>query len=153
MATDPRELTLHIEREVPASPLLVFSNFVEPHELARWFGPKGFTARDVQLDARVGGRYRITMQPPEGDPFVIAGEFREIDSPMRVVYTFRYDDPDPDDRETVVEVTLDDLGESTRVVVDQAVFATEARLALHEQGWTDSLERLHEVVTSEHPHP
>jgi uncharacterized protein YndB with AHSA1/START domain len=153
MTAGPGQLTLHVERDVPAPRLIVFTNFVEPHELARWWGPNGFTTRGVELDARVGGRYRITMQPPDGHPFVLAGEFREVDRPARLVYTFRYDDPDPDDRETVVEVALDDLGESTNVVVDQGVFATEARLALHDQGWTESLERLYEVLTSEHPHP
>jgi hypothetical protein len=33
-------------------------------------------------------------------------------------------------------------------VLDQGLFATEERLALHRQGWTDSLERLYEVVAS-----
>jgi len=55
---------------------------------------------------------------------------------------------DPDDRETVVEFSLRDLDESTAVTVNQGPFATEGRRALHEQGWTDSLESLEELIRS-----
>jgi hypothetical protein len=43
--------------------------------------------------------------------------------------------------------SLRDRGASTLLVVDQGVFATEARRALHVQGWTESLDRLHELIT------
>jgi uncharacterized protein YndB with AHSA1/START domain len=89
------------------------------------------------------------MQPPEGDPFYLSGEFREVDPPSRLAYTFRWEDPDPDDRETVVTFSLRDRGESTEVTVDQGVFATEARQALHVQGWTETLDRLEELMVSE----
>jgi len=45
-----------------------------------------------------------------------------------------------------VTFSLDDRGGSTQVSVDQGVFATEARRALHDQGWTESLDRLQELV-------
>jgi hypothetical protein len=63
-------------------------------------------------------------------------------------YTFRYEDPDPDDRETVVDFSLRDLGESTELSVDQGPFLTESRRALHTQGWTETIDRLHELVTN-----
>jgi uncharacterized protein YndB with AHSA1/START domain len=89
------------------------------------------------------------MQPPDGEHFFLAGEFREVAPPTKLAYTFRYEDPDPDDRETVVAVSLRDLGESTALMVDQGPFATEGRRALHEQGWTESLDRLQELITSQ----
>ena len=58
--------------------------------------------------------------------------------------------PDPDDRETVVAISLRDLGESTALTVDQGPFVTDARRALHEQGWTESLDRLQELIASRH---
>ena len=82
------------------------------------------------------------MQPPDGEAFHLRGEFREVDPPRRLVYTFEWEEPDPDDRETVVTLSLVGDRERTTLVLDQGPFATEARRALHEAGWTDSLERL-----------
>ena len=78
------------------------------------------------------------MQPPEGDLFHLAGEFVRIDPPSLLTYTFRWEEPTPDDRETLVTLSLRDVDGSTNVILDQGVFATEERLALHAQGWTDS---------------
>jgi uncharacterized protein YndB with AHSA1/START domain len=126
---------------------LVFRAMTEPEELARWWGPRGFTAPSVEVDLRPGGAYRIAMQPPEGDVFHLSGEFREVDPPARLAYTFRWEEPDPDDQETVVSVSLRDLGESTEVVVAQGAFAAEPRRALHVEGWTDALDRLQELMS------
>lgn len=142
------KLTLHLERVLPASRSLVFRMHAEPDLLAQWWGPKGFSAPSVELDLRVGGGYRIAMQPPDGDRFFLSGEFRDVDPGARLSYTFRWEPPDPDDRETVVTFSLRDLGESTALMVDQGRFATEARRALHEQGWTESLDRLQELGTT-----
>lgn len=125
----------------------MFGATTEPDELAKWWGPKGFTAPRVEIDLRVGGRYRITMQPPEGDLFHLSGEFREVDPPGRLAYTFRWEEPDRDDRKTVVTLSLADLGEATELIVDQGVFATEGRRSLHEQGWTETLDRLQELFS------
>ncbi|HEX6336759.1 MAG TPA: SRPBCC domain-containing protein [Jiangellaceae bacterium] len=57
-------------------------------------------------------------------------------------------EPDPDDRETVVKLSLHAVGGATRVVLWQGDFATEARLALHRSGWTDSFEKLRELIKS-----
>jgi uncharacterized protein YndB with AHSA1/START domain len=103
---------------------------------------------EIDVDLRVGGGYRFTMQPPHGDRFHLAGEFLEIDPPRRLVYTFRYEEPDPDDRQTVVVLSLDEAGQATEVSLSQGEFATEARLELHRGGWTDSLERLRETIES-----
>jgi uncharacterized protein YndB with AHSA1/START domain len=127
---------------------LVFAMHTEPKQLARWWGPEGFTAPSVELDLRVGGHYRILMQPPQGDAFFLSGEFREVDAPARLTYTFRYEEPDPEDRETVVTFSLSDLGARTEVVVEQGPFATERRRALHEQGWMETLDRLHDVIAN-----
>jgi uncharacterized protein YndB with AHSA1/START domain len=141
------ELTLHMKRVLPAPRERAFMACTEPEELAEWWGPKGFTARSIELDLRVGGNYRIAMQPPDGDFFYLFGEFREVDPPAQLAYTFLYEDPDPDDQETVVTLSFGDLGESTELVFTQRAFATEGRRALHEQGWTDSLDRLQELLS------
>jgi uncharacterized protein YndB with AHSA1/START domain len=142
------EFVLHLERVLPAPRELVFRMHTEPDVLARWWGPKGFTAPSIEVDLRVGGSYRIAMQPPEGDRFFLAGEFREVDPGTRLVYTFRWEPPDPDDRETIVVVSLRDHGDSTALTIDQQPFATDARRALHEQGWNESLDRLEELISN-----
>jgi uncharacterized protein YndB with AHSA1/START domain len=137
-----------MKRVLHAPRSAVFSALTEPEELAKWWGPHGFTVPSVELDLRVGGRYRIEMQPPEGDAFYLTGEFREIDPPARLAYTFRWEDPTPDDRETLVTLSLRELGESTELVFTQGTFAAERRLALHTAGWTDGFERLEKLMSS-----
>jgi uncharacterized protein YndB with AHSA1/START domain len=146
MAAEPGGLTLNLKRVLGAPRSAVFRTLTEPDELAKWWGPAGFTTPSMELDLRVGGGYRIAMQPPEGDVFYLSGEFREVDPPSRLTYTFRWEDPDPDDRETVATLTLRDLGESTELVLAQGPFATEPRRELHRQGWTDSFDKLEELV-------
>ncbi|HEX6680907.1 MAG TPA: SRPBCC domain-containing protein [Gaiellaceae bacterium] len=142
MKGDPGGLTLHLEKVLRAPRERVFAACVEPEKLAEWWGPKGFIVANVEISVREGGRYRLTMQPPEGQAFHITGEFREVEPPRRLVYTFEYEEPDPDDQETVVTLAFGDDAEGTRLVLDQGPFATEARHALHETGWTETLERL-----------
>jgi uncharacterized protein YndB with AHSA1/START domain len=148
MVSDPRQLNVHLERVMPAPRPVAFQMFAEPEQLARWWGPNGFTALSIEMELRAGGRYRIEMQPPEGHSFLLVGEFREVVPLARLVYTFRWVPPDPDDRETTVELTLRDLGDATVVVLDHGAFATEARRALHEQGWTETLDRLHGLLAT-----
>jgi len=138
----PTRFVLELARALAAPRERVFRALTQRDDLAVWWGPRGFTTPEIELDLRVGGRYRFTMQPPEGDPFHISGEFREIDPPSSLSYTFRYDEPTPDDRETVVTLTVDDVDGTTELALRQGEFATEERLALHRGGWTDSLDKL-----------
>lgn len=142
-------MNLHLERVLRAHRAAVFDACTEPEQLAEWWGPRGFTAPSIETDLRVGGSYRIAMQPPDGDPFYLSGAFREVDPPRRLAYTFRWEDPDPDDRETVVTLTLRELGESTELTLDQGSFATEGRYELHHAGWSDGLERLADVLSKD----
>lgn len=143
------DLTLELKRGLPAPPTRVFRALTESGELARWWGPEGFSSPGMDFDPRVGGSYRITMQPPEGEAFHLTGEFLEVDPPLRLAYTFAWDPPDPDDRETVARLSLEDLGDSTEVTLEQSGFATDDRLALHRDGWTESFDRLERLISAE----
>jgi len=50
----------------------------DPNQVAEWWGPEGFTCPEMTLDVRVGGAYRIAMQPPEGELFHLVGEYVEV---------------------------------------------------------------------------
>ena len=140
-------LTLEMTRVVPAQPTLVFKFFTDPSELARWWGPEGFSTPNLQFDARVGESFRIEMQPPESDVFYLIGEFRVVDPPTHLAYTFRWEEPDPDDVETLVDLSFRDLSESTEIVFAQGPFMTEARLQLHRDGWTEGFDKLEQLLS------
>jgi uncharacterized protein YndB with AHSA1/START domain len=146
MALRSDELILEIKRALPAPLPVVSAAFSRADELAKWWGPAGFTVPNLEFEPRVGAGYRIEMQPPEGDAFYLIGEFREVDPPTRLAYTFVWEDPDPDDAETLVDLSFRDLGESTEVALTQGPFKTEARLALHRGGWTDSFDKLERLL-------
>ena len=150
MSVAPNDLTLHLERILPAPRRLIFRMLTVPSLVARWWGPRGFTA-SVALDLRVGGEYRIAMQPPEGNAFFLVGEFRRVDAPNELSYTFRYEDPDPDDQETIVTLRLEEHDECTELTLDHGPFVTAPRRVLHTQGWTETLDRLGELVANRDP--
>jgi uncharacterized protein YndB with AHSA1/START domain len=148
MTTQAGGLVLELTCVLAAPREQIFRTLTEPAELAKWWGPHGFTTPEIDLDLRVGGVYRFAMQPSDGDLFHLAGEFLEIDPPSILVYTFRWEEPDPDDRETRVRLLLDDVGDATELSLWQGEFATEARVALHRSGWTDSFEKLRKLNES-----
>lgn len=149
--SDVGGLSLRMRRALPAPRAAVFRALTEPRVLAEWWGPAGFTIPSVESDLRPGGAYRIAMQPPEGELFHLAGEFLDVERPGRLSCTFRWEEPDPEDRETVVTLSLratgDDAGTQTELFLDQTGFATERRRALHAEGWAQSLDKLEGLLS------
>jgi uncharacterized protein YndB with AHSA1/START domain len=143
------ELMLAMARVLPAAPPVVFAAFSDADELAKWWGPKGFTTLSLEFRPGVGDSYRIEMQPPDGEPFHLIGEFREVDPPARLAFTFVWENPDPDDVETVASLSFRDRGGSTEVALTQGPFKTEARRALHRDGWTDSFDKLERLIAGQ----
>lgn len=141
-------LVLDLEYTLDAPPEEVFRMLTESTELVKWWGPHNFTIPAAELSLTEGGRYRIRMAPPDGEPFHLSGEFLEIDPPWRLVYTFLWEEPTPDDRETVVDLALGSTGEATRLLLSQGPFLTEERLNLHRSGWTESFEKLQAILNS-----
>jgi uncharacterized protein YndB with AHSA1/START domain len=146
MSEKPTAQMLGLRWVLAATPERIFAALTDPVPLAKWWGPHGFTLAECKLDLVRGGAYRFTMQPPEGEAFHLSGELLEIAPPSRLVYTFRWDEPTPDDRETTVTLSLNAIGDATEVSLSQGEFATEERVALHRSGWTDSFEKLRALV-------
>jgi uncharacterized protein YndB with AHSA1/START domain len=134
--------TLCLEHTLPVPRPLAYAALTDQATLGEWWGPRGFTARAIVFDARVGGTYRIAMLPPDGDAFHLSGEFRRVEPPTCLAYTFRWEPPHRDDRETKVTLTLAESGDETRLRLMQHGFATEERRLLHEHGWSETLDRL-----------
>lgn len=149
VADEPGRLVLQLRCVLNGDRERVFKALTEPETLTKWWGPSGFATPGIELDLRVGGHYRFSMQPPDGEVFHLAGEFLEITAPSRLAYTFRWEEPDPDDRETVVRLTMDRVGEATQLTLTHGDFATEARRVLHRDGWNDSFEKLRVLIESD----
>jgi uncharacterized protein YndB with AHSA1/START domain len=140
------ELRLALTRVLAAPRERVFRMLTEPAELAKWWGPHGVTLLAADVDLRADGRYRFVLGPPRGAPFHLSGQFLTVDPAREVSYTFRYDEPTPDDRDTVVRLVLTDRDQGTEVSLTHGTFATRERLDLHRRGWSDSFERLQAAI-------
>ncbi len=130
---------------------LVFKAWTDPERMARWWGPKGFTNPICNLDARVGGAWRIVMRSPAGIEYPCGGVYREIVEPERLVFTNIATDNEGNlvlDGLTIVIFAEHDgktkLTLQTRAVAVAAHAA--AYLAGMEAGWAQSLERLAEEL-------
>jgi uncharacterized protein YndB with AHSA1/START domain len=141
------ELILELERILPADRGRVFGAFADARQLAQWWGPAGFEIPAIDFDPRVGASYRIEMKPPEGDSFALVGEFRVVEPPECLAFWFVWEQPDPDDVDMLVELSFEDLGESTRLALRQRPFRTEARRQLHRDGWSETLDKLAQRLT------
>jgi uncharacterized protein YndB with AHSA1/START domain len=141
-AEQPADLRLHLEKDLASPPEHIFAAFSEAEQFRQWWGPAGFTVPRLQLNVAEGAKYRIMMQPPEGDAFHLGGTFRVVKPPRCLVFTFAWEEPDPDDQETLVTLTFEPIGAGTHLALDQGPFKTESRWELHRDGWTETLARL-----------
>jgi uncharacterized protein YndB with AHSA1/START domain len=146
MAGSGDGFTLTMTREFSATPDVVFDALVDPVQVATWFGPKGYQASSVDFAPREGFRYRIELEPPEGDRFHIGGVVSRADRPTVLEFSFVYEEPSRDDVETRVQLALSDVAGSTEVRLTQGPFKTEDRRALHHTGWSESFDKLETVA-------
>jgi hypothetical protein len=73
--------SLVIKRHFKAPPERVFAAFTERSLMQAWYGPENMTVPHCDVDARVGGKYRVEMHSPAGVVHIVTVEFREIRPP------------------------------------------------------------------------
>src|ERR1700683_2020945 len=144
-ATAGHEVVITRIFDAPRS--LVFKAWTDPEHLAKWFGPKGFTATIIENDARAGGAYHFRMRGPSSAEDS-RGVYREVIAPERLVFTWPTTTRHPDVTDTIVTVTLEDVGGKTRLTLRPATFATIAYRDDHNGGWNSAFDRLAELVES-----
>jgi uncharacterized protein YndB with AHSA1/START domain len=126
----------------------VFKAWIDADEVAAWYGPEHFdTPRErIRIDARVGGRYELTMvQRGSGAEFSIGYDIVELVEPELLVMR---SDPMPDvglHEPTVTRVELHDLGGRTRMILTDGPY-TDGRHA--EAGWSAAFDKLAAVVAA-----
>jgi len=145
----PREFTL--TWTLDASPEVVFRSWTDPARLGWFFNDQQPVPEEpIELDLRVGGQWRQMMVIDEETSYVTGGVYREIVEPERVVFTFAWEQPDGSlEHELRTTVTFEAHGSKTRLTLRQGVFETTGRRDDHVTGWSSTLERLAEYLTTQ----
>lgn len=140
----PATITLVVRRTIRATPERLFDAWTQPEQLKQWWGPQSVVCIDAEVDARVGGRYRIANQFPDGKVLWISGQFEAVERPRKLVYTWRVaSEAGQSER---VTVSFDARGHSTEVTVTHECISTTPMRDMHEQGWIGCLEGLAEFM-------
>lgn len=139
------EITLRLERAIAAAPAKVFEAWTRAEALTRWFAPSPESKTIVHaIEPSVGGRYRIEMQARDGASHVVAGTFREVTAPSRIVFTWKWEDPGA--LETLVTVMIEPVGSGSKLVLLHERFPSTDERDKHNQGWEGCLNRLPHAV-------
>ncbi|MGH7440946.1 MAG: SRPBCC family protein [Polyangiaceae bacterium] len=133
-------ITLVVRRTIRASAERVFDAWTLPEHLRAWWGPRPVTCSGAEVDLRVGGRYRIDNAIPDGTTVVIEGEFRAIERPRRLVYTWRMGGESAET--SLVTVCFEERGDATEVVIVHEQVPSAAARDSHEKGWNGCLDGL-----------
>jgi uncharacterized protein YndB with AHSA1/START domain len=138
---------LRITRTLPAPRERVFRAWTDPQALKRWFAPGAAYMTEVpELDAHVGGRFRIAMKAPDGVLHVARGVFREVRSPERLSFTWSWEG-EPDMGDSLVTVELADRGSLTELTLTHEGLPTEIAREKHAHGWNGCLGQLEGMLS------
>ena len=89
--TNPGDATFRTSRVLPVPPARVFEAFARPAELARWWGPAGFSNTFEVFEFNRGGRWKYVMHGPNGANFQNESVFRTLEAPSSIV--IRHESP------------------------------------------------------------
>ena len=138
--------TVNLHRVLKAPPERVYRAFIDGDAMAKWLPPNGFTARVHQMDARPGGKFRMSFANfANGQSHSFGGEFLEVVPGERLRYTDRFDDPNLPG-EIVVTVLMKAVSCGTDIRIAQENIPDVIPLELCYLGWQDSLRQLADLV-------
>ena len=143
--------TVKLHRVLKAKPERVFRAFTDPDAMVKWLPPNGFTGKVHEMDARVGGRYRMSFTNfSTGSSHAFGGEFLEIVENERLRYSDKFEDPNlPGEMETTIEIKPVSVGTELNIVqtgIPEMIPAEACYL-----GWQESLTLLTLLVEAEIP--
>lgn len=141
--------TVRLHRVLRSPPAKVYRAFVEPDAIARWLPPYGFTCTVHEIDAREGGRFRMSFRNfSTGESHSFGGEHLELVPGRRIRYTDEFDDPDlPGVIE--VDVALVEVSCGTELSIVQDNIPAAIPLEMCYLGWQESLVQLASLVEPE----
>lgn len=143
--------TVRLHRVLRTPPAKVYRAFLEGDALAKWLPPHGFTCKVHQLDARVGGTFRMSFHNfGTGNGHAFGGEYRELVPDALIRYTDSFDDPGlPGQME--VTVSLKPVLCGTELSIAQAGIPESIPLEMCYLGWQESLTQLAALVEPDIP--
>ena len=144
-----RSVQLH--RVLRTKPEKVYRAFLEPSAMSKWIPPYGFTCQVHQMDARVGGTFRMSFRNfSSGNEHAFGGEYLELVPNELIRYTDKFDDPNlPGVLQ--VSVTLKPVLCGTEISIVQDGIPETIPLEMCYLGWQESLAQLATLVEPEIP--
>jgi uncharacterized protein YndB with AHSA1/START domain len=143
--------TVRLHRVVRAPPERIYRAFLNPDAMAKWLPPNGFTGKVHQMDARVGGTYRMSFTNfATGRGHSFGGHYLELVPHERIRYTDHFDDPNLKG-EMQTTVTLKTVSGGTELSIAQEGLPDVIPLEACYLGWQESLSLLAKLVEAEIP--
>jgi len=141
--------TIQLHRVLRAAPERVYRAFLDPDAMVKWFPPNGFTAKVHQIDAKVGGAYKMSFTNfSTGKSHSFGGTYVELTPHQRIRYTDKFDDPNLSG-EMQTTITLKEVSCGTELnIVQEGVPAVIPAEACY-LGWQESLTLLAKLVEAE----
>ena len=138
--------TVRLHRVLTTSPDKVYRAFIEADALAKWLPPNGFTCTVHDLQAKVGGTFRMSFRNfTTGHSHSFGGEYLELVPGERVRYTDKFDDPNLPG-EIHVTVTLKRVSVGTEIDITQAGIPDAIPVEACYLGWQQSLRNLARLI-------
>jgi len=135
------ELLITRDFDAPAS--LLFTLWTDVDHFSTWMGPEGFDCAEAEIDLRVGGKYRGMIRSKDHGDNWFGGEYREIEAPTRLVFTWMWDKGPAGGIETLVTITFrENANGTTTMSFHQTPFATVERRDSHVGGWNSLFNKL-----------
>jgi uncharacterized protein YndB with AHSA1/START domain len=143
--------TIRLHRVLRAPPERIYRAFVDADAMAKWLPPNGFTGRVHEMNAKVGGTYKMSFTNfSTGTSHSFGGTYIELVPNERLRYTDRFDDPAlQGEMQTTVVLKKVSVGTELSVVQEGLpdVIPPEACYV----GWQESLQLLAQLVEAEVP--
>lgn len=137
--------SLTLVRHIKARPSIVFDALVSAEGIARWWGPDSGPVVLAQVDARVGGRFKVRFRMLDGNEYESTGEFLELSRFERVAMTWRWSDGMEADAASLIEMVLRPIPEGTELIFTHSKLPDEETARGHAKGWNGSLDKLEAV--------
>lgn len=143
--------TIRLHRVLRSPPDRIYRAFLDADAMAKWLPPDGFTGSVHEIDARVGGRYRMSFTNfGTGNRHSFGGTFLELRAGERLRYSDAFDDPNlPGEMQTTVTLRAVACGTEVHIVQEGIPEAIPAEMCY--LGWQDSLLALAKLVEPEIP--
>jgi uncharacterized protein YndB with AHSA1/START domain len=138
--------SLTLKRRLNAPPAKVHAAWTDPEKIARWFGPSQVIAGSVRadIDARIGGRYRVSFKMQDGEHHEVIGVYREMVPNQKLSFSWAWHSTP--ERESQVTVSLKSDGDGTLLTLHHERLFDQAARDGHESGWIGTLDKLEKYV-------